>query len=395
MDQHSPARFADWLADEQAYSPRSVREKVEGLRRAEAWLAEHGLARVKDADEEDVLRYLESEIRNTYSARGAVRKVLYAYWRFVGRSEYPVIQVPPRSGKMSRDRRVSFRLSLEQRGYADSTIRNYTRMVARIERWLADHGCPRLAQADWQEIGEFAETTPYTYASRNMVRNAIRTYWTTYLGREKDPSWAVRTPKEPRMRCRALEPEELDRVLAAARECGDPRIWAAVALMYFAALRRAEVASLRWDDLDDEGWMHLVGKGQQEAFLPVHSEIREALDRLEPKPDSPYVFPSRFPGTHITPATVNLWVRMIAETADVRLSPHMLRHTSLTDANDKTRDLRAVQSFARHAKPETTAGYTRTSKERLLEVLASLDRDEDPPPPLRPVEDLGNEEEAL
>lgn len=50
-----------------------------------------------------------------------------------------------------------------------------------------------------------------------------------------------------------------------------------------------------------------------------------------------------------------------------------LRHTALATANDATRDLRAVQEFARHARPETTALYTRVTARRLMEVAMSID----------------------
>lgn len=45
----------------------------------------------------------------------------------------------------------------------------------------------------------------------------------------------------------------------------------------------------------------------------------------------------------------------------------------LATANDNTGDLRAVQSFAGHAKPETTSLYTRANARRLAAVVASID----------------------
>jgi len=53
--------------------------------------------------------------------------------------------------------------------------------------------------------------------------------------------------------------------------------------------------------------------------------------------------------------------------------PHELRHTALATALDRTKDLRAVMTFAGHARPETTAGYTRTTRKRLEAVVAAID----------------------
>ena len=55
------------------------------------------------------------------------------------------------------------------------------------------------------------------------------------------------------------------------------------------------------------------------------------------------------------------------------MTTHRLRHTALTVANDTLGDLRAVQTFARHASPAQTAGYTRTRADRLRDVSDSLD----------------------
>ncbi|KKK59417.1 hypothetical protein LCGC14_3034590, partial [marine sediment metagenome] len=68
------------------------------------------------------------------------------------------------------------------------------------------------------------------------------------------------------------------------------------------------------------------------------------------------------------------WTKRVASEAGIHeFTTHQLRHTALTTANDTMGDLRAVQTFARHKKPETTAGYTRTKQTRLREVSDSLD----------------------
>lgn len=46
--------------------------------------------------------------------------------------------------------------------------------------------------------------------------------------------------------------------------------------------------------------------------------------------------------------------------------------TSLTEALDGTKNLRAVMAFARHNKPDVTAGYTRTTNEQLRRVSDAL-----------------------
>ena len=59
--------------------------------------------------------------------------------------------------------------------------------------------------------------------------------------------------------------------------------------------------------------------------------------------------------------------------AGLRVTPHRLRHTALTTANDVTGDLRAVQDFAGHTDPAVTARYTRTSRDALSRAVMALD----------------------
>lgn len=86
------------------------------------------------------------------------------------------------------------------------------------------------------------------------------------------------------------------------------------------------------------------------------------------------MFPGRFPDRHIAPATVWAYTRRVGQAVGIdNLEPHELRHTALAHANDILGDLRAVQTFARHSDPSTTAIYTRTKKKRLREVSDALD----------------------
>lgn len=140
-------------------------------------------------------------------------------------------------------------------------------------------------------------------------------------------------------------------------------------LLYYAALRRAEVAAQRWDGVRDDV-LHGVGKGRLEFFLPIHPKLKKALAAL-PR-EGEWVFGGRTPGTHVSEATLNLWVRVTGAAAGIYLTPHILRHTALATANDVTKDLRSTQEFARHADPRTTAIYTRTTAARMQSVLSAL-----------------------
>lgn len=254
-------------------------------------------------------------------------------------------------------------------GLSGRTATIYGRHVERAERWLGERGVS-LELALPSEIGAYAETLPRSSSTRRQLRSALRLWW-AWAKRVNPPVASVRVPPKPRPVCRALEADDARRLVKAG--LGWWPEGTAVLFGMYLALRREEIATARWDGFDPEcSWYTVTGKRDLVACLPVHpvlaSEVRGKRRR------GSYVFPGRGARPHVSPATVWLWVRRVAQEADVGLvRPHELRHTALATANDRTGDLRATQEFARHARPETTAIYTRATAARLQGVVASLD----------------------
>jgi integrase len=263
-------------------------------------------------------------------------------------------------------------------GYSRKTIAVYLTALRRLDAWLSERGI-ELASAPLGSVVEYAETLPHTRSSRALLRSSLRAFWST-VGRAESLA-AIRVPSHPRMRCLALEDIAAARLAAAARARGDLK-GLAVLFGLYAGLRRNEIARLRWRDIDQLGWVTLVGKGDVTRALPLHRVLLESARSvragLAPPPDgspgsSPWVFPGRWGGP-VNPTTIWLWVRAVAHGAGLPPIPtHVLRHTCLATALDATRDLRAVQELAGHARPETTAGYTRVRRDRLVDAVSAIE----------------------
>jgi len=251
-------------------------------------------------------------------------------------------------------------------GRSRTTIRSYLGALDRVERHFALAGITPL-DADVNQLVEYAALLPRDRSTRSLVRSALRVYYEV-LGRPGDPARAIRVPSKPPMRSRALTDTDAASLAATAAAWGGPA-GAAVLLGLYLGLRRFEIAQVRFDDFAD-GWLTIIGKGERQARLPVPDEVSRAVNTL-PR-TSVYLFPGA-DGGHVHPATVWTWVDNVAQGAGLgHITTHQLRHTALTMANDATGDLRAVQEFARHARPETTAGYTRVSEARLRRTGAAI-----------------------
>ncbi len=264
------------------------------------------------------------------------------------------------------------REQLVARGLGKSTVRQYLAVIDAAERYCVEQGTD-LRRASPLVVAGFADSHPLSWSSRKQVRTALGHYWA--ITKRKDPPLrAIRVPPKPDMVCRALDEGDARVLAKAARARGD-LAGLAVLLTLYLALRRAEVAGLRWSNFDAGGWMRIMGKGDRQGDLPVHPHVVGAMAAAERV--GPWVFPGRTGvRDHVAPATIWHWHRLVAAEAGVGLvPPHRGRHTCLATANDTTGDLRSTQSFARHTRPETTAGYTRTTTRKLLAVMRALDYD--------------------
>jgi integrase/recombinase XerC len=252
---------------------------------------------------------------------------------------------------------------LVAQGLSPRTIRTYQLALQRIHAAGLD-----IEKPEAKAVAEYAATVPNGHASRSQLRSTLRWYWE--WKQIEGPVRAVRVPPMPVMVCRALEDDQARDLVKAS--LGWWPQGAAALLMAYLGLRRFEVAQAEWRRFNhDLSWYRVLGKGDRTSDLPVNPMLS---GELAPRRGEGFLFPGSRGRLHVTPATVNLWIREVGRSAGLPdLTPHVLRHTCLATANDKLGDLRAVQTFARHSKPETTAGYTRTRLRQLEAVSASLD----------------------
>lgn len=262
-----------------------------------------------------------------------------------------------------------YREHLVSLGLSPKTIRVYVQKVERAARWCRERG-RQLHHLSAIDTARLADEYPHTNASRRQLRSALGHFWTMW-GRTDPPLAAIRVPRKPRGRCRAVT-EEVARALVLVSLGWYPEGTAVLAGLYLG-LRASEIASIRWDRFDPGlAWYTVLGKMDVTAALPVHQVLRDELTPL--RSAALHLFPGSRGRAHVTATTVLNWTARVADEVGVGpITTHVLRHTAIATVHDRTGDLRAAQAFARHSRPDTTAVYTRITGDRLVEAVASLD----------------------
>ena len=178
------------------------------------------------------------------------------------------------------------------------------------------------------------------------------------------PADRVRGPKVPnRSPLPGLSLEQARAVLAAAQ---DPRDAVVVGLLLQCGLRATEVGQVDADGLqDDRGHVTLTvpGKGGRVDRVPLPPRLAEQVATyLDGRTTGPLVLDPRAEDPHarVDRHQVARLVARVCRAAGVPpVTPHSLRHATVTLALQAGAPLHRVQDLARHADPATTRRYDR------------------------------------
>jgi integrase/recombinase XerC len=195
----------------------------------------------------------------------------------------------------------------------------------------------------------------------------------------------VRREDLPQVAPRALEPEEQKRFLRAVEQSPSPRDQAIALLLFYTALRLGECAALTIDDifLTARKGKVIVRAGKGDAYREVllNAQAREALDRwLQTRKrqvgeTSERALFVNLKGQRLTPRAMEMVVHQIGEKVGLLLSPHILRHTCLTNLVRNGSDLVLVAEIAGHKRLETTRRYSLPSLRDREAAMESLQID--------------------
>lgn len=223
-----------------------------------------------------------------------------------------------------------------------------------IARWIASHP-------------EWSQSTAATYYSYLMSWHK----WLVMMGyRSENPMFKLQTPRRPERCPRPVADTDLIRLLELRTH---PRTRVMILLAALAGLRVAEIAAVRGEDIDlDAGRIHVIGKGNKRAWIPLHPILAEVAQSM---PRRGWWFPGnrRREGLSIRSKSVSDIIAAAMRRAGVQGTPHSLRHWYATTLLSEGADLRTVQELMRHSSVQTTQVYTQVPDARRCEAVGRLD----------------------
>ncbi|MER7281068.1 site-specific tyrosine recombinase XerD [Dactylosporangium sp. NPDC000244] len=290
-----------------------------------------------------------------------------------------------------------------ERALAANTLASYRRDLDRYLDWLVAAGIADLADVTTRDIAAHVadlrapagDAVALSASSAARAASAVRGLHRFALLEglaPSDPSREVKPPALPKRLPKALDVDQVSRLLAVpgAAQGGplDLRDAALLEFLYGTGARISEAVGLAVDDLDLDarpGMATLHGKGGKTRLVPMGSYARSALDaylvRARPAlaahgTGSPNVFLNARGGALSRQSAWTI-LRKAADRAGLPVdgpsgvSPHTLRHSFATHLLDGGADIRVVQELLGHASVTTTQVYTLVTVDRLREVYAT------------------------
>ena len=275
-----------------------------------------------------------------------------------------------------------------ERGLSSHTIQNYIRDVKKLISFIDKKkitSTPIEIKEDLiqQFIYEIAkEISPRSQA---RIISGLRSFFDYLIFenyRSSNPTDLIETPKIGVKLPDTLSEQEINSLISAIdlSKAEGERNRAMLETMYSCGLRVSELIDLKISDLFfDEGFIKIVGKGNKERFVPIHSsaqnyimlymnEIRSHLSIKKGFQDT--LFLNRR-GKSLSRQMIFMILKALAIKINLnkKISPHTFRHSFATHLLKNGADLRAIQQMLGHESITTTEVYVHLDTSYLKKIV--------------------------
>ncbi len=284
-----------------------------------------------------------------------------------------------------------------EKGQSVQTQKTYSALLNRFIRWAEARGLADWGSVTRKHLTEFLKhernRKPEGQAKAKAIQlspesiylqiAALRAFYKFAAEEEIIPANLAENLSLPRRWKRlpkSLSDLEIEKLLMPPAEATAKELCATAVLelAYASGLRLAELRNLRLEQLHlEEGFVTVIGKGNQERVVPVGKKAVAAIKRYLHSGRPELVAPRTPANVFLTQrgtafAQSTLWARIKARVARAgithNVTPHMLRHSFATHLMENGADLRVIQELLGHASISTTEVYTHVAGQRLREV---------------------------
>ncbi|MGV2886055.1 tyrosine-type recombinase/integrase [Paenibacillus taichungensis] len=282
----------------------------------------------------------------------------------------------------------AFKIWMQQRGFTDSTFKEYMREALSYLRSL--NGLAATEAGKMNVIEFLVSKNKAKDITRNRTLSAIRTFYISLIDFEmatRNPALEIKKSKTEKNKNPVyLEEEDLAEFLEFIDGRYRNRNIAIFLLMGYCGLRVGEVHRLDLKDFKKaKGTIEVFGKGRKWNEIPVPELLVKYLTELERERITPYS--KKEDAFFVSQKGKRLSIRQIQKIAsqtfkafkehnpklmDMKLSCHKLRHSFATMLLKNGVDIRVVKELLGHASIETTMVYTHVNDDQKKQAISTV-----------------------
>lgn len=256
-------------------------------------------------------------------------------------------------------------------GLAEGTLKNYYLILSSFFKWNRKQPEEIVANDIRMFLYFYQQERNISSRTLDKYREMICWFFNWAHKEEyipRNPSISVKAIKYEQKEREALTQLELEYLRLA---CKTPRDKAILEFFYSTGCRVTELIGVKKSDINwKDNSVHLFGKGQKHRTSFINAKCEVTLkEYLKTREDNnEYLFVSmRKPHNQLTKSAVEKVIRDLANASEVtkHVTPHVLRHTTATQAVNNGMPIEDVSKLLGHANVATTMIYAKVSQEKV------------------------------
>ena len=280
----------------------------------------------------------------------------------------------------------------EVRNLSDNTLISYKHDVKSFIEFISTHTGSEVSIkylndmkiSDFRSFLSYLRNKDISSTSIARIISSLKSFFNYLLNTNLIESTVVqslRTPKQKKSLPRPISSELAIETIKHAQDMEKEK-WigmrnkSILMLLYGCGLRISEALNLNFEDINENDYLIIKGKGNKERMVPLMDYVKNDIENYIhecPKnfmKDDPLFVGKRL--DRLSPRIIQYVLEKIRHNLSLpeTATPHALRHSFATHLLDSGGDLRTIQELLGHSSLSTTQKYTKVETETLYDAYS-------------------------
>ena len=280
----------------------------------------------------------------------------------------------------------------EVRNLSDNTLISYKHDVKSFIEFISTHTGSEVSIkylndmkiSDFRSFLSYLRNKDISSTSIARIISSLKSFFNYLLNTNLIESTVVqslRTPKQKKSLPRPISSELAIETIKHAQDMEKEK-WiglrnkSILMLLYGCGLRISEALNLNFEDINENDYLIIKGKGNKERMVPLMDYVKNDIENYIhecPKnfmKDDPLFVGKRL--DRLSPRIIQYVLEKIRHNLSLpeTATPHALRHSFATHLLNSGGDLRTIQELLGHSSLSTTQKYTKVETEKLYNAYS-------------------------